>query len=65
MYHYGIGKAVLPKGAMDFCGSRFFYDSGSILGRDACSGHNKQFASSYAAALSRFESLGLGYQLPQ
>ena len=65
MYHHGIGIAVLPKGAMEFCGSRFFYDSGCILGSDACSGHDAQFASSYAAAFSRFQGLGLGYQLLQ
>ena len=59
MYHHGIGKAVFPKGAMDFCGSRFFYDAGGIQGCNTGSGHNLQNVSSYATALSCLKLLGL------
>ena len=65
MYHHGIGKAVLSKGAMDFCGSRFFYDTGGILGCDTGTGYDAQFASPYTATFSWFQGLGLGYQLFQ
>ena len=65
MYHHGVGKAVFPKGAMDFCGSRFFYDTGSILGHDASSGHNTKIVSSYATALPGIKLLGLCHQFLQ
>ena len=55
MHHYGICMTVLSKGAMDFCGSRFFYDTDSILGRHTGSRHDAEIASPYATSFPWLE----------
>ena len=62
MHHNGIRNAVLPKGAMDFCGSRFFYDTGRIFWCDTGSGHDAQDATPYTAALAGLKGGGFLYQ---
>jgi hypothetical protein len=65
VHHYGIGMTVLSKGAMDFCGSRFYYDTGSILGRHTCSRHYAEVTSPNATTFPWFEGFGLSHQFSQ